>query len=164
MATAVVTPDTDAVLADIFVAAPPERVFEAISDPKQLMQWWGQTGMYRANKWEVDLRPGGKWLCEGFGVKGDNYSVRGEYLEVDPPRTLVHTWIASWSGSTATTVHWELTPTNGGTKINIRHTGFKAMPDAARDHAQGWSRVLVWMQGYAERGETIESRPATKVG
>jgi len=36
MATAAVTPDNDAVLAEVFIAAPPERVFQAITDPKQM--------------------------------------------------------------------------------------------------------------------------------
>jgi uncharacterized protein YndB with AHSA1/START domain len=39
MATATITPDHDTVLAEIFIAAPPERVFQAISDPNQLSQW-----------------------------------------------------------------------------------------------------------------------------
>jgi uncharacterized protein YndB with AHSA1/START domain len=164
MATSVITPDKDTVVVDIFVAAPAERVFQAISDPKQLLQWWGQKGLYRGNNWEADVRPGGKWRCEGVSEKGDAYTVHGEYLEVDPPRKLVHTWIASWSGPGVTTVHWELAPTGNGTKVNVRHTGFKAMPDAARDHAQGWSRVLVWMQAFAERGDTIDSRPAITSG
>ena len=45
MATVAITPDQDAVVAEIFVAAPPSRVFEAITDPKQVPQWWGQQGM-----------------------------------------------------------------------------------------------------------------------
>ena len=40
MATAQLTPDNDAILAEVFIAAPPARVFEAIADPKQLVQWW----------------------------------------------------------------------------------------------------------------------------
>ena len=35
MATAAVTPDNDAVLAEVFIAAPPERVFQAITDPSR---------------------------------------------------------------------------------------------------------------------------------
>ena len=38
MATAQVLPDNDVVTAEIFVAAPPARVFEAITDPKQKAQ------------------------------------------------------------------------------------------------------------------------------
>src|SRR5678816_4341717 len=51
MATVAITPDQDAVVAEIFVAAPPSRVFEAITDPKQVPQWWGQQGMYRITEW-----------------------------------------------------------------------------------------------------------------
>lgn len=160
MATSVISPDKDVILADIFVAAPPERVFEAISDPQQLRQWWGQNGMYRSTKWEADLRPGGKWLCQGVGTKSEEYQVRGEFLEIDPPRALVYTWIASWSGPLATTVRWELKSIDGGTQVNLRHSGFQALPEAAHDHAQGWSRVLVWLQGYAEKGETADTRKA----
>lgn len=39
MATTAITPDQDAVEAEIFVAAPPERVFQAITDPNQLSRW-----------------------------------------------------------------------------------------------------------------------------
>ncbi|MBZ5706445.1 MAG: hypothetical protein LAN63_13930 [Acidobacteriia bacterium] len=35
MATISVTPNQDAVVAEIFIVAPPERVFQAITDPKQ---------------------------------------------------------------------------------------------------------------------------------
>jgi uncharacterized protein YndB with AHSA1/START domain len=164
MATSVVSPDKDVILADIFVAAPQERVFQAITDPQQLRQWWGQDGMYRSTKWEADLRPGGKWLCEGEGGSTGKYQVSGEFLEIDPPRALVYTWIASWSGPLATTVHWELKSVEGGTQVNLRHSGFQALPEAARDHAQGWSRVLVWMQGYVEKGETAATRKVLAPG
>ena len=45
MATATITPDQDLIMAEIHIAAPPERVFVAISDPSQVGQWWGQAGM-----------------------------------------------------------------------------------------------------------------------
>ena len=54
MATAAVTPDNDAVLAEVFIAAPPERVFQAITDPKQMPLWWGQQGLYRVTEWKAD--------------------------------------------------------------------------------------------------------------
>ena len=57
MATATITPDQDTVLAEIFIAAPPERVFEAITDPSQLAKWWGASGLYRLTETAADLRP-----------------------------------------------------------------------------------------------------------
>lgn len=40
MASAVITPDDDAVVSEIHIAAPPERVFQALIDPQQVMQRW----------------------------------------------------------------------------------------------------------------------------
>ena len=38
MATTQITPDNDVVLAEIFIAAPPDRVFQALTEPKQMVQ------------------------------------------------------------------------------------------------------------------------------
>lgn len=176
MATSAVTPDNDAVVAEVFIAAPPERVFQAITDPNQMPLWWGQQGLYRVTRWKADLRPGGKWQSDGVGVDGSSFRVEGEYLEVDPPRLLVHTWIASYAATLKTVVRWELEarPVHGlqnkgpqkvgtGTFVKIRHHGFAAIPEQAKSHGQGWVRVLGWMQAFVEEGKTIDTREAKVV-
>jgi len=173
MATIALTPDQDAVIGEVFVAAPPARVFQALTDPEQVPRWWGQQGMYRITEWKGDVRPGGKWSSVGIGVDGNSFRVEGEYLEVDPPRVLSHTWIKSWAGVKNTVVRWELEPVdvqglhpNGpkragtGTLVKIRHTGFAGAPQDAKAHSDGWARVLAWMQGFVEKGETVATRPA----
>jgi uncharacterized protein YndB with AHSA1/START domain len=172
MATAQLTPDNDAVVAEIFVAAPPARVFQAITDPAQTAQWWGQKGMYRVTTSQADLRPGGKWVSEGVGADGTKFRVEGEYLEVDQPHRLVHTWKASFSGVAKTTVQWDLEPHDvhglhgsgphrmgTGTLVKIHHSGFAGNIQSAKDHGNGWMRVLNWMTAFVERGETVDSRP-----
>jgi uncharacterized protein YndB with AHSA1/START domain len=172
MATVAITPEQDAVVAEIFIAAPPTRVFEAITDPQQAPRWWGQEGMYHITEWKGDVRPGGKWSSTGQGVDGTSFKVEGEYLEVDPPRRLVHTWIPSFAGHIKTVVRWELEPTdvhglhpNGprragtGTLVKLRHEGFAGAPKAALGHYEGWKRVLGWMQAFVEKGETVATRP-----
>jgi uncharacterized protein YndB with AHSA1/START domain len=164
MATATITPDHDTILAEIFIAAPPERIFAAITDPAQMPLWWGQQGMYRITEWKNELRRGGKWSSVGVSVDGSSFRVDGEYLEVDPPRRLVHTWIANWTGPLKTVVHWHLDPhfdpvaRKTGTLVKIRHQGFAANPPAAASHTEGWKRVLGWLEGYMERGDTVDTR------
>jgi len=171
MATIALTPQQDAITAEIFIAAPPERVFQAITDPAQTPKWWGQQGMYRVTEWQADLRPGGKWSSVGAGTDGSTFRVEGEYLEVDPPRRLVHTWKASFSGQLITTVRWDLEPrpvhnlqqsgprkAGTGTLLRVRHDGFAGAPKSALEHGEGWKRVLGWMQAFVERGETIDTR------
>jgi len=158
MATFAISPDQDAVLVELHIAAPPERVFEAITDPRQMLQWWGQNGMYRCTQFHTDVRAGGSWRSAGLNDNGQPFHVEGEYLEVDPPRLLVHTWVASWTGDLKTTVHWELEPSSNGTLVRLRHSGFAARPGAVREHAQGWQVVLGWMQAFVENGATVDTR------
>jgi uncharacterized protein YndB with AHSA1/START domain len=171
MATATLTSDQSTVLAEIFIAAPPERVFQAITDPAQLSQWWGRSNLYRVTEGSVDLRVGGKWTSGGVGADGTKFTVEGEYLEVDPPRRLVYTWTSSYMGDLETTVHWELEPqaVHGlhpsgpkkaglGTLVKLRHEGFASAPQQAISHGEGWKLVFGWLAAYVERGETVESR------
>lgn len=157
METVSVSSDQDVVVAEVHVAAPPERVFAAITDPRQLAQWWGKADTYRITKWQSERRAGGKWRSDGEAVDGTPFHVSGEYLEFVPPTLLVHTWVASWSGDLKTTVRWDLKSDNGGTQVTIHHSGFAGHPEA-KNHAQGWVRVLGWMQGFVEKGETVDSR------
>lgn len=171
MAVAQLTPDNDAVVVELFIAAPPARVFQAISDPKQTAQWWGQKGLYRLTETKADVRVGGKWLSEGVGQDGKPFRIEGEYLEIDPPRLLVHTWIPSYHDIGKTTVRWELEPRDvhglhqqsphrvgTGTLVRVRHSGFAGNIESCKAHGEGWKRVLGWVQVFVERGETIENR------
>jgi len=171
MATNAITSDQDVVTAEIFIAAPPERVFQAMTDPAQTSQWWGQKGVYQITERKADFRVGGKYSSVGVGADGTSFRVDGEYLEIDPPRLLVHTWIASWSGPLKTIVRWELAPqqihglqhrgpqkVGTGTLVRVRHEGFAGVPKAAADHYQGWTRVLGWLQAFVERGEAVDTR------
>jgi len=173
MATATISPDQDVIHAEVFIAAPPERVFEAITDPEQRQQWWGQKGLYTSTETHSDLRQGGKWWGAGVSADGKPFRVEGEYLEIDPPRLLVYTWQPSWAHPLETVVRWELEahPVHGlhsrgpqkmgtGTMVRLRHSGFSGNLEAAKGHTQGWIRVLGWMQAFVERGETVATRTA----
>jgi len=160
MATMSITPDNDSLVSEIEIAAPRERVFQALIDPRQILQWWGQEGMYRCTEFTVDARPGGKWRSSGTSMDGSEFHVFGEYVEVDPPRVLAYTWTASWTGDATTTVRWELEPTAKGTRVRIRHSGLAARPELAQSY-RGWPRILEWIRSYVEDGETVESRKAS---
>ena len=171
MATAQLTHDNDAILAEVFIAAPPTRVFEAIADPKQLVQWWGQKGVFRVTETKYDLRVGGKWSYEGVGPNDTPFHMEGEYVEVDPPRLLVQTRTADFVGDFQTIVRWELEPREvrelhgsgthrigTGTLVKVRHSGFACHLDQAKSHNTGWSASLGWLKAFIETGETFEIR------
>jgi uncharacterized protein YndB with AHSA1/START domain len=155
-----VTPDGDAIVSEIEIAAPPEKVFRALVDPEQVVRWWGGQGAgqsFRCTQFQRDLRPRGRWLGAGVDAQGRPFEVTGEYIEVDPPRLLVCTWIASWAAKMETTVRWELQPTSHGTTLRNRHSGLAANPELAKSF-RGWPRMLGWLQALLEHGETVDDR------
>jgi uncharacterized protein YndB with AHSA1/START domain len=152
-----ITPDNNVVVAEIFIAAPRERIFQAITDPKQAIRWWGQADRYHLAEFQMDVRVGGKWSTSGASVKMGDIAVHGEFIEIDPPRRLAYTWSSSWMNA-VTKVLWELEPQDNGTFVKLTHTGFAGDAEQAKNHGTGWSLVLGWLQGFAEKGETVNSR------
>jgi uncharacterized protein YndB with AHSA1/START domain len=136
------------ILASVEIEAQPERVFAALSSA-EIVQWWGSPELYRVTKWTGDLRPGGAWRSEGVGADGKAFAVGGEFLEIDPPRVLAHTWKPEWIPGPPTTVRYEIAPIPGGSRVTVRHEGFV---DAAScdSHANGWERVLGWLKAFAD--------------
>lgn len=65
------------------IDAPPERVFDAWTNPASLEQWWGPQGFTIITE-SIDIRPGGAWkfVMRGpDGVEYPNYIVFGEVVE-----------------------------------------------------------------------------------
>ena len=155
-AKSVVTFDNDSVVAEIHIAAPPQRVFEALTDEQELMRWFTDpSGPIKF--WKMEARPGGlyRYATEKgtVVVNGiDEFECHGEILEFDPPRLLVYTWFGNWhrDQSLRTVVRWELTPVDGGTHVKVTHTGL-AQEDAARkDYSSGWPGVLEKLRKFVQ--------------
>jgi uncharacterized protein YndB with AHSA1/START domain len=87
---------TDTIVQKILIKAPAERVFEALINPAQRVQWWGAEGRFQATQMESDLRPGGAWKISGNGVDGTPFTVKGRYLQIDRPCLLSFTWLPDW--------------------------------------------------------------------
>jgi uncharacterized protein YndB with AHSA1/START domain len=134
---------TAELLLERHLAAPPERVWRALTDPAALGAWFWPPRLEPAA--EVDLAVGGRYRIAGPGA---GIAVAGTYRELDPPRRLACTW--RWDGEDAETlVAIELVSSaDGGTELVLRHQGFA--DDATRDdHIQGWmdclDRLPAWL-------------------
>jgi uncharacterized protein YndB with AHSA1/START domain len=159
-ATMHVSADKDVIASEIYIAAQPERVFRALVEPQEVLRWWGQSGVYLCTEFVADLRPGGNWRSSGIGPDGGRFEVTGQYMQIDPPRLLVHSWVASWTGDARTTVRWELEPKDGGTLLRLFHSGLAAYPGIG-DSYRGWPRMLGWIQSLVERQEAGDGRKAS---
>jgi uncharacterized protein YndB with AHSA1/START domain len=156
MATVSTTLGRDAVISEIEIAAPLGRVFEALTDPEQLIRWFTDPSC-PAILWEMDPRPGGSYCyatAKGTMVVNgvDEFECHGAILELDPPRLLVYSWIANWheDKSLETTVRWELFPTENGTRVRVTHSGLAEDAAARKDYEAGWPGMLVMLQRFTE--------------
>ena len=73
--------------------APRELVWQAWTDAKMMAQWFGPRG-FTSSVPELDARVGGKLRIVMHGPDGNDYPMKGEFIEVVAPERLVFTNIA----------------------------------------------------------------------
>jgi len=153
---AIIKSDQDAVISEIDMAAPAERIFKALTDAGELKRWFTSPEC-PVKFWQMEARVGGRYAYEtekgSIVVNGvSEFECHGEIVECDPPRLLVYTWIANWHDDTArrTVVRWELTPTSGGTHVKVTHSGLAQLPIARKDYAGGWPGVVEMLKKFVE--------------
>lgn len=68
--------------------APRELAWQAMTDPRHVVQWWGPNGFTTTIK-EMDVRPGGVWTHVMHGPDGSDYPNHSVFQEVVYPERLV---------------------------------------------------------------------------
>jgi uncharacterized protein YndB with AHSA1/START domain len=115
----------------VVVDAEPAEVYEYFTVAESMVLWMGQLS-------SLDPVPGGE-----FAVDVNGASVRGRFVELEPPHRLVFTW--GFIGSDelppeTSTVEVLLRPEGGGTRVEIVHSNLPR--DEASRHAPGWRHFL----------------------
>ncbi|TPJ60550.1 SRPBCC domain-containing protein [Mesorhizobium sp. B2-7-1] len=143
--------NADTVMASAELPASPDEVVAALVTG-EVERWWGSADTYRMTSWNADLRLGGSWSVVVRSADGRHLPASGEFLEIEMPRRIVQTRRYDWDhptlGRKETTAAYLLEPIGDSTRLTICHGGFAGFPDAAAEHAEGWARVLGWLQGY----------------
>ena len=128
------------ILASVEIAAPAGRAFQPLTSA-EIASWWVKPDVFETREWTGDVRIGGRWRASGVRVDGTPWTLEGEFLEVDPPRRLVHTWQPPGAPGTPSVVTYLLEVIEGGTRLTLRHTG--VMPaDACMGACMGWESCL----------------------
>jgi uncharacterized protein YndB with AHSA1/START domain len=116
----------------IELPAPPETVFDYFIDAELLVTWIGDYAV-------LDARPGGEFTLDIEGIP-----VRGRYLEVVPPTTVVVSWGHAGSETmppNSTEVRFSLTPTaGGGTLVEVEHRNLPT--EHVASHRVGWPMFM----------------------
>jgi len=139
---------------EIHVEATPEVVYEVISTPEHLREWWPD---------EAELKPvPGATGVISFGESPDAKVVPLTVVEADPPRRFSFRWVYE-QGEAATSansllVTFELVPSGAGTLLRFTETGFRergweaaVLEEAYREHVTGWDYFLPRLVTYVAR-------------
>lgn len=139
---------------DIHIEASPEVVYEVISRPEHLREWWPD---------DVDIEPVAG--ATGFVSFGDPEGPGAKVVpltvvEADPPRRFAFRWTHE-AGQTATVdnsllVTFDLEPSGTGTRLRFRETGFReqgwevaVLEEQYHAHTAGWDTFLPRLAPYA---------------
>jgi uncharacterized protein YndB with AHSA1/START domain len=132
---------------ELHIEASPEVVFEVISSPEHIREWWGA---------ETDIEPRAgsagelTWRDEASAaVKQVPITV----TDVEPPRRFAFRWTQGPdeqpTASNSLLVTFELSPSDSGTVLRFTETGFRErgwdlalLEEAYHEHARGWDRFL----------------------
>jgi uncharacterized protein YndB with AHSA1/START domain len=71
--------------------APRAVVWEAMTRPEHIVNWWGPRGMTTRVE-RMDVRPGGSWRFVQTTADGRSITFHGEYRDVQPPSCIVQTF------------------------------------------------------------------------
>ncbi len=71
--------------------APRALVWEAMTNPEYVPQWWGPRRLTTMVE-KMDVRPGGAWRFVQRDADGNEYGFRGEYREIVPPERIAFTF------------------------------------------------------------------------
>lgn len=136
---------------EIQVEASPEVVYEVVSSPEHLREWWPDDA-------DLEAAPGAIGSVS-FGDRStpDLNVVALTVVEADPPRRFSFRW--DYDGEVATAensllVTFDLIPSDGGTLLRFAETGYDeaAKPDEVyHDHISGWDYFLPRLAPYVDR-------------
>ncbi|MET9272245.1 SRPBCC domain-containing protein [Kribbella sp. NPDC003557] len=132
---------------EIRIEAAPEVVYEVVSSPEHLTEWWPD---------EADLKPVvGATGTVGFRQDEGTAVMPVTVIEAEPPRRFAFRWdydAASATPENSLLVTFELEPVDGGTLLRFAETGYDeaAKSDAVlEDHTSGWDYFLPRIAPYA---------------
>jgi uncharacterized protein YndB with AHSA1/START domain len=113
----VTTPSDQEIRMTRLFDAPVALVFEAMTKPEHVREWWGRLGDgYSVPVCEIDLRVGGAWRFVNRHPHGEA-AFHGEYREVAPPGRVVFTEIFEDFPDVVSVVTSELTDEGGKTRL-----------------------------------------------
>jgi uncharacterized protein YndB with AHSA1/START domain len=137
----------------IIINASPEVVFRALTDPKELTNWFPDSAVFNG-------RIGGQVRFSFYKERSKDldrdYSPEGIVKEFIPNKKVSYSWqLKDMPEFPETVVTWELEEIDHHkTKIELVHSGFTGKEGgklSSKEHDQGWTYFLGRLKEYGEK-------------
>lgn len=124
------------------IKARPEIVFDAMTTPEAIRQWWGPDAGPVLEA-DVDLRLGGRYRVRFRKLDGSEHESSGVYLELTRPKRVVMSWRWTSGGEDPgeSRVEMTLRPIPEGTELTFTHSRLHDEV-SRRGHEEGWAGAL----------------------
>ncbi|WP_175820547.1 SRPBCC family protein [Burkholderia sp. BCC0419] len=132
-----------------FIAATPERVFDALTNAELTKDYW-----VRHRNASPDWRPGSRWEHQDYDDPS-RVDIVGEVVDNDPPRRLVVTWRAPSGEGEESRVTYLVEPHEGVVKLTVTHDGLVPGSEMDRGIRGGWPVVLSSLKTLLETGHAL---------
>ncbi|AIO49160.1 SRPBCC family protein [Burkholderia cenocepacia] len=132
-----------------FIAATPERVFDALTNAELTKDYW-----VRHRNASSDWRPGSRWEHQDYDDPS-RVDIVGEVVENDPPRRLVVTWRTPSGEGEESRVTYLVEPYEGVVKLTVTHDGLVPGSEMDRGIRGGWPVVLSSLKTLLETGQAL---------
>jgi uncharacterized protein YndB with AHSA1/START domain len=123
------------------IDAPPERVWEVLTNPDEINRWIATQATVQLEK-DGDYNLG--WMFEGMDAGAS------KILDIVPNRKIALDVPDPYSGK-PTVLTWEMQENNGKTWLTFTHSGFDADADVSGIYT-GWRNFVNWVRSVSEYG------------
>jgi len=134
-----------------YLAAPPERVFAALTEPEELAKWF-------VEKAEFTPKKGGTFRLRWAG----GYTLKGRVRAIEPPKKLALDWIDRFEGGKVfeTEARFAIKKKGKGTLLTVTHRGFKSGKQWIALYGaiqSGWAYYLSNLRSVVDHGVDLRS-------
>lgn len=141
---------------EIRIDAAPDVVFDVVSDPKHVAQWWPDEANYAS----VEPGSAGELVFTDHG--GERVVVGFQVVDAIPGRLFSFRWTHPLrelpTDTNSFLVRFEMEPAGDGTLLRMTETGFREqgweaaqIEEMYRDHSEGWDYHLGRLVPYAAK-------------
>jgi uncharacterized protein YndB with AHSA1/START domain len=145
---------------EIHIDASPEVVFDVVSNPAHVRQWWPDEANYEPT-------PGNRGTVVFNNKGGERFETAFEVVDAIPGRLFSFRWTQPLgepgSAQNSLLVTFEMVPEGDGTLLRMSETGYSerdwestVMEETYRNHTSGWDYFLPRLASYAAQQLGVE--------